>query len=94
MNLTRKTNFLEGGSWSWFKFDHLGLVLGIALKFYRSETKYMKVKLWEQIATFLGVAGQKLAFFSLLLSTLNLNKVNPNKAGLFEGSFSWGKGSI
>ena len=37
-----KTSFFE--EWSWFKFNDLGLALGIALKFYTSVAKGLKVK--------------------------------------------------
>ena len=36
-DLTRKTNFFEGCCW--FKFNNLGLALGMALKFYTSVAK-------------------------------------------------------
>ena len=36
-DLTSKTTFFEGRSW--FKFNNLGLGLGIALKFYTSVAK-------------------------------------------------------
>ena len=32
LDLTKKNTFFEG--WSWFKFNNLGLALGIALEFY------------------------------------------------------------
>ena len=43
-DLTRKTNYLEG--LSWFKFNNLGLVLGIALTYYCGVAKELirKVK--------------------------------------------------
>ena len=37
MDFTRKTAFFEG--WPWFKFNNLGLVLGMNLKFYTSVPK-------------------------------------------------------
>ena len=46
--MTRKTTFFEG--WSWFKFNNLGLALGIALKFYTSMAKELKLK----VRKFLG----------------------------------------
>ena len=39
--LTRKTTFFE--EWSWFRFNDLGLALGMTLKFYSVE-KGLKVK--------------------------------------------------
>ena len=41
-NVTRKTTFFKG--WSWFKFNNLGLALGMALKFYTSLAKGLKLK--------------------------------------------------
>ena len=38
----RKTTFFEG--WSWFKFNDLGLALGMALKFYANVAKELKLK--------------------------------------------------
>ena len=60
-NLTRKTNFFEGGSW--FKFNDLGLALGMALKFYVCEARELKLKsrkFWGLISTFVEVIGEKL----------------------------------
>ena len=55
--MTRK--FFE--RWSWFKFNNLGLVLGMVLKFYTSVSKRLKLKIikfWGLIATF--AEGEKL----------------------------------
>ena len=41
-NLTRKIGFIE--KWSWFKFNNLGLALGMDLKFYGSVAKGLKLK--------------------------------------------------
>ena len=41
-DLTRETTFYEG-CW-WVKFNNLGLALGMALKFYTSVTKGLKLK--------------------------------------------------
>ena len=41
-DLARKTTFFEG--WPWFKFNDLGLALGMTLKFYTSVTKGLKLK--------------------------------------------------
>ena len=48
--LDQKNNFfLEG--WSWFKFNNLGLSLGMGLKFYTNVAKRIKVK----VRKFLGL---------------------------------------
>ena len=60
-DLTRKTAFFEG--WSWFKFNNLGLALGMNLKLYISLSKGLKLKvrkLWGLILTFVEVTGGKL----------------------------------
>ena len=47
----------------WFKFNNLGLALGIALKFYTSVAKESKLKVrkfWCLIRTFVEVTGEKL----------------------------------
>ena len=52
-DLSRKRDFFEG--WSWVRFYNLGLVLGVALKFYSSVAKELKLrvrKFWELICTF------------------------------------------
>ena len=41
--MTKKTNFPEGHSW--FKFNKLGLALGMAITFYASESKRIKLKI-------------------------------------------------
>ena len=59
--MTRKTTFFEG--LPWFKFNNLGLALGIALKFYTSVVKESKLKVrmfWCLIRTFVEVTGEKL----------------------------------
>ena len=41
--------------WSWFKFNNLGFMPGMALKIYRSVTKGLKLKvekIWRVIPTF------------------------------------------
>ena len=48
---------------SWFKFNNLGLVLGIASKFYTSLAKGLKLKsesFWGLILTFVEVTEEKL----------------------------------
>ena len=39
--MTRKNTFFEG--WSWFEFNNLGLALGMALEFYTSVAKGLKL---------------------------------------------------
>ena len=53
--------FFEG--WSWFKFDNLGLALGMALKFYVSVAEGLKLKVrrfWRLIPTFVEFVGENL----------------------------------
>ena len=60
-DLTIKTNFFEG--WSRFKFNNLGLALGMALRFYTSVAKLLKLKVrkfLELITTFVEVTEEKL----------------------------------
>ena len=60
-DLTRKTNFFEG--WLWFKFNNLGLALGVNLKFYISMAKGLELKVRKflgLIPTFVEVTGEKL----------------------------------
>ena len=52
-------NFFEG--FSWFKFNKLGLVLGMVLKFYSSMEKVSELevtKFWDQLPTFAEVIGE------------------------------------
>ena len=59
--MTRKTAFFEG--WSWFKFNNLGLALGMNFKFYTSVAKGLKLevrKFWGRIPTFVEVTREKL----------------------------------
>ena len=59
--MTRKTYFFEG--WPWFKFNNLRLALGMALKFYTSVAKELKLKVkkfWGLIRTFVEVTWKKL----------------------------------
>ena len=60
MDFTTKTTFFEG--WSCFKFDNLGLALGMALKFYINVTKGLKLKtrtFWGLIPIFVKVTRKK-----------------------------------
>ena len=55
----QKNNILEGCSW--FKFNNLGLALGVALKFYRNVIKGLKLrvrKFKRLIPTFVKVTGE------------------------------------
>ena len=48
---------------SCFRFNNLGLALGMVLKFYTSVVKGLKLKsrkFWELISTFVEVTGEKL----------------------------------
>ena len=59
--MTSKTTFLEG--WFWFKFNVLGLVLDMVLKFYISVAKRLKLKVrkfWWLIPAFVEIKGEKL----------------------------------
>ena len=58
----QKNRFFQ--RWSWFKFNNLGLALGMALKFNTSVAKGSKVKVrkfWRPIPMFVEVTGKKLA---------------------------------
>ena len=46
-DFTRKTTFFEG--WYWFKFNNLGLTLGMAMKFYTSVGKGLKLKVTKSL---------------------------------------------
>ena len=49
--------------WSWLKFNHSGLALAMALKFYTSVAKGLKpkvTKIWDLISTFVEVTDEKL----------------------------------
>ena len=54
-------SFYKG--WSWFKFNNLGMALGMALKFYIRVEKGLKLKVRKVlrlILTFAEVTGEKL----------------------------------
>ena len=56
-----KTISFDG--WSWFKFNNLGLALGMVLKFYTSVAKWLNIKpegFWKLIPTFVEVTEEKL----------------------------------
>ena len=57
----RKNSFFEGCAW--FKFNNLGLALCMALKFFTSVAKRLKLKVrkfWGLIPTFVEVTREKL----------------------------------
>ena len=57
----QKSHFFEG--WSWFKFNNLGLALGMILQFYTNVAKGWKVKVrkfWAINPKFVEVTGEKL----------------------------------
>ena len=61
INFTRKSNFFEGCSW--FKFNNIGEALGVALNFYTSVTKGLKLKVrkfWGLIPAFVEVTEKNL----------------------------------
>ena len=71
-DLTRKLLFLEG--WSWFKFNNLGLALGMNLKFYARVAKGLKLKVrrfYSLAPTFVVVTGEKLVGGLFALPILN-----------------------
>ena len=75
--MTRKTVFFKGCPW--FKFNNLGLALGMALKFYTSVRKGLKPKdkkFCGLIHTFVEVTGEKLVGGSFCSPLPILNKVN------------------
>ena len=72
--MNKKTAFFEG--WTWFKFNNLGLALGMNLKFYTSVAKglILKVrKFWGLVPTFVEVTWEKLV--GDLFGPLILNRV-------------------
>ena len=80
--MTRKTTFFEG--WSWFKFNNLGLALGMTLKFYTRVAKGLKLKfrkIWDKFYVCRSYRGKtgKGAFLTHLpppsLSILNRVKI-------------------
>ena len=72
-----ENNFFE--RCSWFKLINLGLALGMALKFYTSVAKGLKLEVWKfcgLLPTFVKVTGEKLVvgpFCSLILKTVKGN---------------------
>ena len=67
MRIWPEKHFIWGVAW--FKFNNLGLALGMALKIYITVTKRLKLKarkFWGLVPMFVDVAGEKLvgAFFA------------------------------
>ena len=57
----QKKHFFEG--WSWFKFNYLGLALGMTLKLYTSVAKTLKLRVrtfWWLIPTSVDITGEKI----------------------------------
>ena len=57
----QKKHFFEG--WSWFKFNYLGLALGMTLKLYTCVAKTLKLKVrtfWWLISTSVDITGEKI----------------------------------
>ena len=60
-DLTWKTTLFKG--WSWFKYNNLGLALGVVLKFYTSVARGLKVKVTQFLGLILAlveVTGERL----------------------------------
>ena len=66
--MTRRTTFFDG--WSWFKFNNLRLALGMALKFYISLAKVLKLK----VRKFFGLI---LTFVEVTMETFLTHQVFP-----------------
>ena len=72
--MSKKTAFFEG--WSCFKFNNLGLKLGMNLKFYTSVEKGLKLKVrkfWGVIPTFVEVTGKKIGRGTFTKTLRNIN---------------------
>ena len=87
-DLAKKTIFFE--VWSRFKFNNLGLALGMALNIYTSVGKGLKLKVrkfWELIHAFVEVTGEKLVegvFAPPPRAPSILNRVKPTSLKKFE----------
>ena len=66
--MTRRTTFFDG--WSWFKFNNLRLALGMALKFYISLAKVLKLK----VRKFFGLI---LTFVEVTMETFLTHQIFP-----------------
>ena len=90
-DLTRESAFFEG--WSWFKFNNLGLALGMNLKFHTSVAKGLKLKVkkfYGLVPTFVEVAGEKMVGKVPFCSPPPiLNRVNVSLEAIFEGQGWW-----
>ena len=76
--MTRKTAFFE--SRSWFKFNNLGLALGMNWNFYTSVAKGLKLKVrkfFGLVPMFVEVTGEKTAGDFWLPSILNSVNMQP-----------------
>ena len=60
--------FFEG--WSWFKFNNLGLALGIVFKFYTSVKNGLKLKVSEFLGLISTFAGFLISWAKFLSVTL------------------------
>ena len=90
--MTRENSVFEGRAW--FKFNNLGLARGMALKFYTSMTKVLKLKVrkfWGLIPTFVEVTLKKLTarLFAPPHSHLRAtgNKTQNNNSFIFYSEF-------
>ena len=75
--MSRKAAFFEG--WSWFKFNNLGLALGMC-KFYTSVEKELKlivIKFDGPVSTFLDDTGDKLVEGAFLPTRTTPTPLNP-----------------
>ena len=91
-DLTRESAFFEG--WSWFKFNNLGLALGMNLKFHTIVAKGLKLKVkkfYGLVPTFVEVAGEKMVGKGPFCSPPPpiLNRVNVSLEAIFEGQGWW-----
>ena len=71
--MTTESAFFEG--WSWFKFNNLGLAIGMNLKFYTSVVNGLKLKAKKfcgLVPTFAEVTGEKLVGGGLFAPPLPL----------------------
>ena len=76
--MIRKALFFE--VWSWFKFHHLGSALFLALKFYTSVAKEMKIRVknfWKLIPTFVEVTWEKTGRRAFCPSIMNKVETRP-----------------
>ena len=77
-DLTRESAFFEG--WSWFKFNNLGLALGMNLTFYTSVAKGLRLKVRRflgLVPMFVEITEEKLVQRAFLPPTI-LNSIKAN----------------